>query len=68
MSYVVHQYASLHDAIYALTDGMQVFAINLDSFEHIYEIAYHTYNDLMIMTREHRCVFIGIETFKEFEF
>lgn len=64
MSYVVHQYASLHDAIHALTDGVQVFAINLDSFETIYEIEYHSYNDLMTMTRGHRFLFIGIEMFR----
>ena len=68
MSYVVHQYAALHDAIHALTDGVQVFAIDLDSFEKIYEIEYHSYYDLMIMTRGHMFVFIGIEMLKEFEF
>lgn len=68
MRYVVHQYASLHDAIQALADDVQMFMIDLDSFEKIYEIEYHSYNELKSLALGHTCVFIGIERFEEMMF
>lgn len=72
MRYVVHQYASLHDAYHALTVGcgvgVQVFAIDLDSFEKIIDIEYHTFNDLMELSLSHNLVYIGLEKVEEFTF
>ena len=59
--WVVHQYASLSDAIKAMTDGQNVFAIDLNNFEEILEIEYHTYNDLLSLSLGHTLVFIGLE-------
>lgn len=59
--WVVHQYTSLHDAVKAMTDGQQVFAIDLNAFEKILEIEYHTYNDLLSLSLGHTLVFIGLE-------
>lgn len=67
--YKVLQYKSLCDAVHALTDGVNVFAIDLDSFEKIQEIEFHTYNDLLNLSLGHTLVFIGIiKEEEEFKF
>lgn len=66
--YKVHQYDSLCDAVHALTDGVNVFAIDLDSFEKILEIEFHTYNDLLNLSLGHTLVFIGLEKQEDFKF
>ena len=58
--YIVKQYTSLADAVNAMVSGVPVFAIDLDSFEKIQEIEFHTYNDLLNLSLGHNLVFIGL--------
>lgn len=66
--YIVKQYTSLADAVNAMVSGVSVYAIDLDSFEKIQEIEYHTYNDLLNMSRGHNLVFIGLIKKEDFKF
>lgn len=66
--YSVVKYDSLHNAVNAMTDGVDVFAIDLDSFEKILQIEFHTYNDLLNLSLGHKLVFIGIIKEEDFKF
>lgn len=58
--YIVKQYTSLADAVNAMVSGVHVFALDLDSFETILEIEFHSFNDLLNLSLGHALVFIGL--------
>ena len=58
--YIVKQYTSLADAVNAMVSGVSVCAINLDGFESIINIEFHSYSELQDLTHDHPMVFIGL--------
>ena len=58
--YIVKQYTSLADAFNALVSGVRVFAIDLDSFDKILEIEFHSFSELHNLSLGHNLVFIGL--------